>query len=54
MDRNTERGQMIVEMLVIALMFAGLFLVALGIAENGDRAQGKYRFSKTTIQDRFR
>ncbi len=46
MDRDTQRGQMIIEMVVIVLMFVGLFLMAVGISENGDQAQSQFRFSK--------
>jgi|GEM_PF-4897685 len=48
MDRNTERGQMMIETLVLVLMFAGLFLIAVGLTENGERAESSYRFHKTS------
>ena len=46
MDRNTQRGQMMIELLILVLMFAGLFLIAIGLTENGEQAQAPYRFSK--------
>ncbi len=47
MDRNTERGQMIIEMLVLVLMFTGLFLVAVGISERSDKQQEQFRFDNS-------
>ena len=47
MDRDTQRGQMMIEMIVLVLMFTGLFMIAVGISENGDQAQSRFRFSKT-------
>lgn len=44
MDRNSQRGQMIIEVVVLVLMFTGLFMVAIGIAEHGDKAQTQFRF----------
>ncbi len=46
MDRTTERGQMILEMLILVLMFAGFFLVAATIAQSSETQQTKYRFTK--------
>jgi hypothetical protein len=45
MDRDTERGQMMIEMLVLVLVFTGLFLVAIGLTENGEKAEKPYRFA---------
>ena len=53
MDRDTQNGQMIIEMVVIVFLFAGLFLVAVGISENGDKQQSQFRFSKPNHARRF-
>ncbi len=50
MDRNTERGQMIIEMLVLVLMFAGLFLIAVGISERSDEQQAQFRFQNSNYR----
>jgi hypothetical protein len=47
MDRNSERGQMMIELLVLVLMFAGLFLIAVTLTESGEQSQKPYRFSKS-------
>ncbi len=44
MGRNTESGQMMVEMLFLVMVFTGLFLIAIGITENGERAERQHRF----------
>ena len=45
MDRKTERGQMILETLIVVLMFAGFFLVAVTITREGEKKNAQYRFS---------
>lgn len=45
MDRKTERGQMMIEMLILTLMFAGFFFVAATLAKEGERKQEQYRFT---------
>ena len=44
MGRDTERGQMIIEVLILVLVFTGLFLLAIGIAQDGERAERAHRF----------
>ena len=44
MGRNSERGQMIIEVVMLVLVFTGLFLLAIGITETGERAEQAYRF----------
>lgn len=44
MDRKTERGQMMIEMALLVLMFAGFFLAAVTITQEGERKQSEYRF----------
>lgn len=46
MDRNSERGQMMIEMILIALLFTGFFTLAVSIAEKGERAQTQFRFQR--------
>lgn len=52
MDRTTERGQMILEMLILVLMFAGFFLVAATISQSSEKQQKHYRFEKAGRKNR--
>ena len=52
MDRNSQRGQMMIELLVLVLMFAGLFLMAVTLTETGEQSQKPYRFSKSHTSTR--
>ncbi len=54
MGRDTQRGQMIIEMLLLILMFVGLFILAIGMTENGERAQTPFRFSKSQSNLKFK
>jgi hypothetical protein len=39
---------MMIETLVLVLVFAGLFLLAIGIAESGERAEQAHRFQSAS------
>jgi hypothetical protein len=49
MGRNSERGQMIIEVVLLTLVFTGLFLLAIGICETGERAEQQHRFQSRTL-----
>ena len=48
MGRNSQRGQMIIEVLLLTLVFTGLFLLAIGICETGEKAEQIYHFQAHT------
>jgi hypothetical protein len=39
---------MMIEMLFLVMVFTGLFMIAIGITENGERAESAHRFQSRT------
>lgn len=50
MDRRSEAGQVVVETAIVALLFVGLFFIAIAIAEHGERARSQHQFNSRSYR----
>lgn len=46
MDRNSQRGQMMVEMFVLIAIFLGLFLTVFEMTQASERREQTYHFGQ--------
>jgi hypothetical protein len=47
MAHDSERGQVLVELVVVALVFLGVFLMAISAGQTAEREHGRFRFSSS-------
>ncbi len=45
MAKSSESGQVVIEMAIVAVLMVGFFLLAVSIAETGNKTQRGHRFS---------
>lgn len=45
MEKSSQRGQIMIEAALVAVLMVGFFLLAVSLAETGNEAQKTHRFS---------